>query len=132
MAGKRRRFGVIELSSDEEDSIPQTMSVNAVVHRNESNVFETEQFLEESSAEGALSISAKSVAELIDISDITTVPQGDRGINSNLLDYIADKSKYSQYKSKRQERSEFENISNIISTVEKVYDKINRNQQERF
>ena len=84
MAGKRRRFRVIESSSDEEDSIPQTMSVNAVVHRNESNVFETEQFLEESSAEGALSISAKSVAELIDISDdppITTVPQGDRGIN---------------------------------------------------
>jgi hypothetical protein len=106
MAGKRRRFRVIESSSDEEDSNSHTLTVNAVVHRDEFESSEASglhQFLEQSCAEEALSISAP-----------VPVPQSDRGINEMMtqagnieelfakntysLDYVAEKSKYSQYK----------------------------------
>ena len=123
MAGKRRRFFVIESSSDEEDSNSHTLTVNAVVHRDEVKSTEASgqhEFLEQSCAEGAPSISAEhSVNDLSDDPPITSVsvPQSDRGINEMLtqagnieelfakntysLDYVAEKSKYSQYKKKR-------------------------------
>ena len=152
MAGKRRRFFVIESSSDEEDSNSHTLTVNAVVHRDEFESSEASglhQVLEQSCAEGALSISAEhSVIDLSDDPPITSVPvpQSDRGINEMMtqagnieelfakntysLDYVAEKSKYSQYQ--RKERSNFQNCLNIIATVEKVSEKMNQDQQERF
>ena len=150
MAGKRRRFFVIDSSSDEEDSNSHTLTVNAVVHRDEVKSTEASgqhEFLEQSCAEGAPSISAEhSVNDLSDDPPITSVsvPQSDRGINEMLtqagnieelfakntysLDYVAEKSKYSQYKKK----SNFQNCLNIIATVEKVSEKMNQDQQERF
>ena len=151
MAGKRRRFFVIDSSSDEEDSNSHTLTVNAVVHRDEVKSTEASgqhEFLEQSCAEGAPSISAEhSVNDLSDDPPITSVsvPQSDRGINEMLtqagnieelfakntysLDYVAEKSKYSQYKKKK---SNFQNCLNIIATVEKVSEKMNQDQQERF
>ena len=152
MAGKRRRFFVIDSSSDEEDSNSHTLTVNAVVHRDEVKSTEASgqhEFLEQSCAEGAPSISAEhSVNDLSDDPPITSVsvPQSDRGINEMLtqagnieelfakntysLDYVAEKSKYSQYK--RKERSHFQNCLNIIATVEILSEKMNQDQQERF
>lgn len=151
MAGKRRRFFVIDSSSDEEDSNSHTLTVNAVVHRDEVKSTEASgqhEFLEQSCAEGAPSISAEhSVNDLSDDPPITSVsvPQSDRGINEMLtqagnieelfakntysLDYVAEKSKYSQYKNKK---NNFQNCLNIIATVEKVSEKMNQDQQERF
>ena len=85
MAAKRKKFTLFDSSSDEEDSHPHTMTVNAVVHRNESNVCETQsseadtsglpQFLEQSSAGGNISVSDEhSVINLSDDPPITTVP----------------------------------------------------------